>query len=96
MEETALLSALQSAGEIEMVCAMVKRTLADHDALRALSRRIGDNDFASLIPFGDLLDAHVRFEERDLFNLAESLLTPEALLRVDDAARRQDATGTPS
>ncbi len=85
VEETALLPALQDADEIGIVRDMIKRTLADHAALRELSRRIADDDFASLAPFGDVLDAHVRFEERELFNLAESVLTPEALVGVEAA-----------
>ena len=75
VEETRLLPLLAEAGELEAV----RRTLDDHQELRALCNRIRARDAASLRPFGETLEAHVRFEERELFALAESLLTPEAL-----------------
>lgn len=87
VEEIALLSALREAGAADTVVRMVERTLVEHATLRELSARIGAQDFASLAAFGALLDEHVRFEERELFNLAESLLSPEALARVDAATR---------
>lgn len=75
VEETLLLPLLTDAGEIEAV----RRTLDEHEGLRALRNRLRARDAACLRPFGDALEAHVRFEERELFALAESLLTPEAL-----------------
>lgn len=91
VEEIALLSALREAGPADAVVGMVERTLIEHAALRELAQRIAEQDFASLAAFGELLDAHVRFEERELFNLAESLLSPEALARVDAATRQASA-----
>lgn len=82
-EETALLPALLkaggSAGEIELV----RRTLTEHDALRRLARRLKAKDATSVRRFGQMLEAHVRFEERELFALAESVLTPEALATIE-------------
>lgn len=96
VEEIALLSALQNSGGTEHVVGMVERTVAEHEALRALARRIGAHDFASLAPFGELLDAHVRFEERELFGLAESLLTAEALARIEAAAQWRGSDRCPA
>lgn len=87
VEEIALLSALREVGPAGKVTRMVERALVEHGALRELARRIDDGDFASLTDFGDLLEAHVRFEERELFDLAESLLSAEALARVDAATQ---------
>jgi len=75
IEEAALLPAMTDAGELDLV----RRTLADHEELRRLAKRLEAQDAASLSRFGELLEAHVRFEECELFAHAESVLTPEAL-----------------
>jgi len=56
-----------------------------------LVRRIGAGDADALWPFGAKLDAHVRFEERKLFPVAEAVLSPEALAGVADWYRQQSA-----
>jgi len=77
-EEAHLLPALEMEGQ----AALVARTLADHDALRELARRLAAGDPEALRKFGELLEKHVRFEERELFPLAESALTQEVLDRI--------------
>lgn len=52
--------------------ALVARTLEDHRAIRAFVR--GPDDAAALRALGELLDAHVRFEERALFPAIEAAL----------------------
>ena len=86
-EEAALLPLLMEAGETELVA----RTLREHDELRELVRRIGAGDVDALWPFGAKLDAHVRFEERKLFPVAEAVLSPETLAGVADWYRQQSA-----
>lgn len=71
-EETGLLPALERAGEAELV----KRTLDEHIALRRL---IGENSVESMIRFAGLLEQHIRFEERELFEAAQRVLTPAEL-----------------
>lgn len=88
VEEIALLYALRDASTTEHVAHMVERTLMEHTDLRQLAQQIGERDFSKLGRFGELLSQHIRFEERELFNLAESLLTPEALARVDMAVQQ--------
>ena len=78
-EESVLLPALESAGQI----GLVRRTQSEHEELRRLAGRLEANDATSLRRFGELLEAHVRFEERDLFALAEAVLTPEALALIE-------------
>lgn len=78
-EEAALLPALASTGEI----ASVRRTLTEHAELRRLANRLQAKDATSVRRFGEALEAHVRFEERELFALAESVLTPEALAIIE-------------
>lgn len=80
IEEAALLPLLMEAGEAELVA----RTLREHDELRELVRRISSGDAGALWPFGAKLDAHVHFEERELFPVAEAVLSPEALANVAD------------
>ncbi|MDR0775858.1 MAG: hemerythrin domain-containing protein [Azonexus sp.] len=66
-EERSLLPPLAQQGET----ALVERTLAEHAQLRALAAAIGAGEASALAPFGTLLQAHVRFEERELFAVAE-------------------------
>ena len=85
VEERGLLPQLAKTGETDRV----GRTLAEHEELRGLAKRLAAHDAASLRRFGAALEAHVRFEERELFALAESRLTSEALADVERLARSQ-------
>lgn len=78
IEEQKLLPPMRDAGEH----ARVARTLDEHRRLRALAQAIGAGDTACLASFGLLLEAHVRFEERDLFPCAEAVLPAAALAAV--------------
>ncbi|HSD37195.1 MAG TPA: hemerythrin domain-containing protein [Rhodocyclaceae bacterium] len=51
-----------------------QQTLSDHANLRALAARIAEGDAIALRQFGIALNAHVRFEERELFPLYEALI----------------------
>ncbi|MDX8379587.1 MAG: hemerythrin domain-containing protein [Gallionella sp.] len=53
---------------------LVVRTLSDHNHLRALLSGLHLNNAQVLNEFGRLLALHVRFEERELFPVIESLL----------------------
>lgn len=68
VEETKLLPAMLQAGE----AALVERTLLEHATLRELVQRLAGADAAVLLSFADLLSAHVRFEERELFEVAQA------------------------
>ena len=67
-EEATLLPFLVAAGE----GALVERTLAEHTELRSLSAALRRPDAATLQRFSELLAAHVRFEERTLFEAAQA------------------------
>ena len=82
--EELLLPPLRDAG----VHARAARILEEHRQLRALAHATGRGDPASLESFGLLLDAHVWFEERELFPLAEAILPASALAAI--AARVAD------
>lgn len=70
IEEQSLLPLLKS----PETQALVQRTLADHEQLRALLDGLQQADVIALDDFGKCLTAHVRFEERELFAVLESLL----------------------
>jgi len=73
-EEKDLLPALRACGQHDLV----DRTLTDHRSLREKVDRIRAGDTDAVATFGKLLEAHVRFEERELFPVAEKLLFPAA------------------
>jgi len=76
IEERWLLPALEAVGEHVLVA----HTLQDHRTFATLAQRL--NDPESLCRFGTLLKAHVRFEERELFTVAQSRLEEAALAQI--------------
>jgi hypothetical protein len=70
VEEQGILMLLAQAGQRELV----ERTLADHAELRRLAKALATPDADTLLRFAELLGAHVRFEERELFEAAQSRL----------------------
>ena len=87
IEEEELLPALALVGRTDLV----DRTLREHAALRDHLAAAESGDCSRLAEFGALLEAHVRFEERDLFTTCEALVGPEVLARV--ALRAPDGKG---
>jgi len=69
-EEQSLLPLLHSTA----TQALTERTLADHQQLRGLLDALRQNDAVALESFGKCLSDHVRFEERELFPVLETLL----------------------
>jgi iron-sulfur cluster repair protein YtfE (RIC family) len=76
-EEELLLPALEASAP-----ELVARTRSDHEGMRAHLAAAERGDAASLAAFGALLDAHIRFEERELFPAAEAQADAEALDRI--------------
>lgn len=87
LEEARLLPALNDAGETELV----KRTLEEHAELRELADQLKAGDASRLSLFGAALERHVRFEERELFEVAESVLSAEALKALCETPRGDSA-----
>ncbi|RMH40749.1 MAG: hemerythrin domain-containing protein [Deltaproteobacteria bacterium] len=83
VEEQVLLPALREAGH----GGLVDRTLEDHVALRAYTSADME-PAAGLRGFADRLTSHVRFEERELFEVAQRALPDGALDAVAAAAER--------
>lgn len=69
-EENTLLPALRASGALELVA----HTERDHLELRGLVSRLQNPDAETLLAFAEHLTAHVRFEERQLFEAFELLL----------------------
>jgi hemerythrin-like domain-containing protein len=75
LEEKVLLPALVAAGEARPAA----EARMQHVGLRQLLERLRDGDMAALPAWGDAMLAHVHFEERALFPLAERTLDLTAL-----------------
>lgn len=78
LEEQTLFPALEHAGHTEVVA----MALRQHTALRELMARLRQGDALALAPWGNAMDAHVRFEERTVFPLAQEVLEPAELTDV--------------
>lgn len=75
IEERRLLPLLAEAG-----CeGLVARTLAEHRVLRELAAGLVEPDARRLHSFAELLQAHARFEERELFEAAQARIAPDQL-----------------
>ncbi len=62
---------------------MAAKLLEDHDHIRELILGLDDEaDKRTLVILADLLNAHIRFEERELFAHLEKILTPEQLDKI--------------
>lgn len=75
LEEDGLLQAMDRAGETRLV----QRTLAEHERMREL---IAQNRTDDLGRFANLLTAHIRFEEQELFERAQRTLDPDQLAQL--------------
>jgi quercetin dioxygenase-like cupin family protein len=64
---------------------LVVRALLEHQQLHALARRLALGETAPMRELAELLEAHVRFEERELFPLIERLLG-DSLVHVELSA----------
>ncbi len=83
IEEKYLVPLLLGAGQTEMV----KRLEEEHARLRGL---VGDSvgpELARLAEFGRLLEEHIRFEERELFEFVQKHLPPSSLKGLEEACR---------
>jgi hypothetical protein len=70
VEEQGILVLLAQTGQH----ALAESTLADHTELRRLAKALATPDAATLLRFAELLGAHVRFEEREVFEAAQASL----------------------
>ena len=85
-EEQGLLPMLRAAGE----ATLAQRTLSEHQTLRKL---IADDRPENLSVFAELLAAHIRLEESELFEIAQYLLGLDVLAQLEPVLT--DARRTP-
>ena len=85
IEEEALLPALEAIGEATLAL----RIRDEHRALRALEAS-GAPSLADVQRFGALLEAHIRFEEREVFEPTQHRL-PEGALEAIRACAAQSS-----
>lgn len=74
VEEQGILVALDHAGEHELA----RRTRDEHMELRRLAGLLAIPDGGTLLRFADLLGAHVRFEEREVFEAVQAGFAPDS------------------
>lgn len=89
LEERELLAALDAAGHP----LPADEARAQHAELRRLVQELRAGNLSALGPWGEAMTAHVRFEERILFPLAESALDLTALV---ETATRPPSSHVPS
>ncbi len=75
VEEQGILVLLAQVGQQELVA----RTLADHAELRRLAQALATPNAGTLLRFAEQLGAHVRFEEREVFEAAQARLAMDAV-----------------
>jgi len=85
IEETYIAPHLESPGEIELI----KKLYKEHDEIRCYFSPESTRTATDLSDFGKLLEQHVRFEERELFNLAQNSLSPDALASLEEICNKQ-------
>ncbi len=83
IEERLIVPGLDDAGETTLT----KRLCDEHRALRECVRPESGRSFSDLRRFGELLENHIRFEERELFEMAQQSLSPQQLGAIAEACR---------
>lgn len=67
----------------------LRQVLLQHQRLRVLARRLRDGEDVAL-ELGELLEAHIRLEERDLFELIQRVVPEEQLDAIGLAPREPE------
>lgn len=83
IEEQTLLPELEKIGE----SALVERTINDHIEMRRLVQQL--NELGNLASFAMRLKAHVRFEEQELFEACQTLLSANSLRAIGRACKTE-------
>ncbi len=87
IEESLIAPALVHLGESQLA----QRLLDDHAALRELLIAGCDRTATGLARFGELLDKHIRFEERELFEVAQAKLGDDELSKIAQACSAKNS-----
>ncbi len=84
IEETYLATALSACGDPHLD-QLVDRLYKEHASLRSLLSPDGNRSTANLQSLGELLETHIRFEERELFGAAQTALDEKTLQAIATA-----------
>ncbi len=84
IEEEYLAPPLVALGETELI----ERFNEDHKVLRESVRDQSTRSPSALKQFGEILERHIRFEERELFEIAQQRLSSDDLKAVEKACLR--------
>ena len=85
IEELYIGAALEGLGKYELA----EKLYAEHKALRKFFQSGCGRSSTDLQNFGKLLEEHVRFEERELFEVAQELLSSEMLYAIEKACSKE-------
>ncbi len=89
IEEELMAPALKAHGKAELA----EQQLGEHAQIRALFASDSERSAANLMRFGQLLEQHVRFEERELFEFAQDAMSPEELAAIAKASDKGRGKG---
>lgn len=89
IEENCVAAALDALNDPQ-ITPLVKRLFTEHATLRTLLSAESPRNTANLKHLGELLEQHIRFEERELFEVAQKRLDPQTLEMIADACSRQE------
>lgn len=81
IEEDCLLPHLEALNEM----ALVDRLRNEHKELRRIVNDRSSRSLSQLKDFGEKLERHIRFEERELFETIQERIAPALLKEVDEA-----------
>jgi len=81
IEESYLATALSKCGDPHLD-QLVERLYQEHASLRSLLSPDSDRNATNLQSLGELLEQHIRFEERELFEAAQTALDDDTLQAI--------------
>ena len=87
VEETCLTAALNALNDAH-ITSLLQRMRDEHAVLRTLLSPTAARTPHHLKQVGELLARHIRFEERELFDIAQNRLDPTALAIIADACKK--------
>ncbi|MCP5246594.1 MAG: hemerythrin domain-containing protein [Burkholderiales bacterium] len=89
IEESCIAAALNTLNDPD-IDQLINRLYREHEALRQLFSSVDICNTAHLKQLGELLEQHIRFEERELFEVAQTRLDDQALQAIAAACSQEN------